>query len=101
MTCTQPTSFLEQIKPNPQSPCASPMAVGYVLINVEPGTEFSVHSTASNMDGIEDATLLFGEYDILVKIIAEQLHDIAALVVEQIRQIPGVTNTKTLAGAEY
>ena len=70
------------------------------MINVEPGHEFQVHETISDLEMIEDATILFGEYDVIAKIIAEELHDIASLVVESIRQIPGVVNTKTLAGAE-
>ena len=76
------------------------MATGYVLINVEPGHEFQVHGTIADLDLIEDATILFGEYDVIAKIVADELHDIASLVVESIRQIPGVVNTKTLAGAE-
>ena len=76
------------------------VATGYVLINVEPGHEFQVHEAISDLDSIEDATILFGEYDVIAKIVAEELHDIASIVVESIRQIPGVVNTKTLAGAE-
>ena len=76
------------------------VATGYVLINVEPGHEFQVHETIADLDLIEDATILFGEYDGIAKIMADDLHDIASLVVESIRQIPGVVNTKTLAGAE-
>ncbi len=76
------------------------VATGYVLINVEPGHEFQVHKTIAEIEMIEDATILFGEYDVIAKIVAEELHDIASLVVESIRQIPGVVNTKTLAGAE-
>ncbi len=76
------------------------MATGYVLINVEPGREFQVHESIIGLELIEDATILFGEYDVIAKIMADDLHDIASLVVESIRQIPGVVNTKTLAGAE-
>ena len=76
------------------------MATGYVLINVEPGHEFQVHESIIGLELIEDATILFGEYDVIAKIMADDLHDLASLVVESIRQIPGVVNTKTLAGAE-
>ncbi len=81
-------------------PASEHVATGYVLINVEPGHEFKVHETIADLDMIEDATILFGEYDVIAKIMADDLHDIASLVVESIRQIPGVVNTKTLAGAE-
>ncbi len=76
------------------------MAVGYVLINVKPGSELEVHSAINALDMVEDATLLFGDYDLLVKMTAESMSSIAAAVVENIRSISGVIDTKTLAGAE-
>lgn len=77
------------------------MAIGYVLINVQPGMEFEAYSNIKDMENVTDATLLFGDYDILVKIEAEDMGVIAKTVVENIRQVPGVHDTKTLAGAEF
>ena len=76
------------------------MAVGYVLINVSPGKEFDVYQQTKQLDTVMDATLLFGDYDLIVKLEADSLSGIAGIVVENIRQIEGVTDTKTLAGAE-
>jgi DNA-binding Lrp family transcriptional regulator len=76
------------------------MAVGYILINVSPGKEFDVYTESQTLDTVVDATLLFGDYDLILKLEAETLSGIAAAVVENIRQIPGVVDTKTLAGAE-
>ncbi|MBT4060246.1 MAG: Lrp/AsnC family transcriptional regulator [Euryarchaeota archaeon] len=76
------------------------MAVGYVLINVKPGFELEVHSAVNELTMVEDATLLFGDYDLLVKMTSESMSQIAAAVVENIRSINGVIDTKTLAGAE-
>ena len=47
-----------------------------------------------------DASMLFGDYDLIVKIEASNMGEIARHVVESIRAIPGVANTKTLACAE-
>lgn len=76
------------------------MAVGYILINVSPGKEFDVYTETQTLDAVIDATLLFGDYDLILKLEAESLSGIAATVVEHIRQIEGVIDTKTLAGAE-
>ncbi len=76
------------------------MAVGYVLVNVQPGSELEVFQSIAGLDMVQDATLLFGDYDIIVKMTAGRMSDIAAAVVEHVRQIEGVTDTKTLAGAE-
>jgi len=76
------------------------MAVGYVLINVEPGLEREVLENIHTVDYVEDATLLFGDHDIILKLVAPELGIIASTVVSKIRQIKGVLHTKTLAGAE-
>ncbi len=76
------------------------MSVGYVLINVEPGSESSVCHAATSLRCVTDANLLFGDYDLIVKVEGDDMGDIARNVVESIRSIPGVANTKTLACAE-
>lgn len=76
------------------------MAVGYVLVNVSPGQEYNAFEAMKDIENVVDATLLFGDYDIIVKLEAEVLGQIAKIVVDIIRQVPGVTGTKTLAGAE-
>ena len=76
------------------------MSVGYVLINVEPGAEYDVFNAASELPFVVDANLLFGDHDLIVKIEAENMGVIARLVVDNIRSIDGVLNTKTLACAE-
>jgi len=77
------------------------MAVGYVLVNVSPGKEFETFQSIKNLENVKDATMLFGDYDIIAKLEADSLGDIARIVVDIIRQIPGVTDSKTLAGADY
>jgi DNA-binding Lrp family transcriptional regulator len=76
------------------------MAVGYVLVNVLPGQEYQAFQTIKELENVSDATLLFGDYDIIIKLEAESLGIIAKTVVDTIRQVPGVTGSKTLAGAE-
>ena len=76
------------------------MSAGSVLINVEPGSESEVHKIALTLDCVTDANMLFGDYDLIVKIEADSMGEIARHVVESIRAIPGVANTKTLACAE-
>ena len=77
------------------------MAVGYVLLNVVPGVEHDVYLQLKDIDVVADITVLFGDYDLIVKLVADDLSSIAATVVESIRQIPGILDSKTLAGAEF
>ena len=77
------------------------MAVGYVLLNVAPGVEHDVYLQLKDLEDVADVTVLFGDYDLIVKLVAENLSSIATSVVNTIRQIPGVIDSKTLAGAEF
>lgn len=77
------------------------MAVGYVLLNVVPGVEHDVYLQLKDLDVVADITVLFGDYDLIVKLVADDLSSIAATVVESIRQIHGILDSKTLAGAEF
>ena len=77
------------------------MAVGYVLLNVVPGKEHDVYLSLKELESVADVTVLFGDYDLIVKLVAADLSSIATAVVESIRQIPGILDSKTLAGAEF
>lgn len=77
------------------------MAVGYVLLNVAPGAEHDVYLQLQEIDNVVDVTVLFGDYDLIAKLVSHNLASIATTVVETIRQVPGVLNSKTLAGAEF
>lgn len=76
------------------------MAVGYVLVNVTPGMEIAAYNSIKSMENVDDITVLFGDYDLIVKLVADDLASIAKTVVETIRPVKGVLNTKTLAGAD-
>tara|TARA_B100000900_G_scaffold212014_1_gene179732 strand:+ start:123 stop:359 length:237 start_codon:yes stop_codon:yes gene_type:complete len=76
------------------------MAVGYVLVNVTPGMEIEAYNTIKRMQNVDDITVLFGDYDLIIKLVADDLASIAKTVVETIRPVDGVLNTKTLAGAD-
>jgi len=76
------------------------MAVGYVLVNVTPGMEIAAYNSIKSMENVDDITVLFGDYDLIVKLVADDLASIARTVVETIRPVQGVLNTKTLAGAD-
>ena len=75
------------------------MVIGFVLIGSKPGSERDVYDAIAKIDGITDAHQLFGEYDILakVRIDSSDIQDLSK-VVENVRKVPGVLDTKTLPG---
>ena len=59
------------------SPTTKVMSAGYVLVNVEPGSESDVYKMALTLDCVTDANMLFGDYDLIIKIEADNMGDIA------------------------
>ena len=73
------------------------MATGFVLIGVDPGREREVLREVIRIEEVVDVHLLFGEYDIIARIEAPDYDAIGEVVVDKIRNLPGVQTTKTLA----
>jgi DNA-binding Lrp family transcriptional regulator len=76
------------------------MTIGFVLINAAPAYEHEVYNKLSRVPEIVEVHPLFGEFDIIVKIEAENFEKLGTLVVEKIRSIDGVIDTKTLTGTQ-
>jgi len=72
------------------------MALGYVLIIAAPSYEHEVYNKLSKIPEIIELLLLFGEYDLIAKIEAEDFEKLGEVVVNKIRSIEGVIDTKTL-----
>jgi DNA-binding Lrp family transcriptional regulator len=77
------------------------MLVSLVLVTAETGKEGDVEEEVKKIPGVREAHMLFGVYDISVKIECESIEELTKIVIEQIRQIPGVKDTKTLPGVQY
>lgn len=76
------------------------MALGFVLVQVEPGREQEVYQTLQGLDGLVELHPLFGEHDLIAKVEATDLDALGRAIVSNIRTIPGVSSTKTLTVAK-
>jgi DNA-binding Lrp family transcriptional regulator len=77
------------------------MAVGFVLINVAPAHEHDVYNKLSKIPQIVELHPLFGEYDLIAKIDAKDFEELGTIIVNKIRSIAGVLDTKTLTGLTF
>ena len=76
------------------------MSVGFVLITTEPGSEISVRNALDSIDGVSGRWVVFGSHDLLVKVEAGDESRITKIVIGDILAIEGITDTRTLIGAE-
>ena len=60
-----------------------------------------MYNKLSKVKEIIELHPLFGEYDIIAKIEAEDFEKLASIIVEKIRSINGVIDTKTLTGTKF
>ncbi len=77
------------------------MAIGYVLINTGPAKEHEVYNQLLNVEEIVEQYSLYGEFDIIAKIEAEDFDGLGRIVVDKVRTICGVVSTKTLTGTKF
>ena len=77
------------------------MAIGFVLISAAPAREHEVYDKLTKVPEIIELHPLFGEYDLIAKIDAEDFEKLGSIVVNKIRSIEGVINTKTLTGTKF
>ncbi len=75
------------------------MVAAVCMINVDLGKEITVRRELSMFEGVKELLHLFGEYDFLVIIKAGDLRQVN-YIVDKIREINGVSATKTIIGAE-
>jgi DNA-binding Lrp family transcriptional regulator len=73
------------------------MSVAFVLIRVLPGKEHEIYDKVSKLKYVTEVHPLLGEYDLILKIDTEEMTEIGKMVIQDIRSINGVVETKTLA----
>ena len=70
-------------------------------LTTEPGREQDVVKELSRMSEIEEAMVLFGEYDVYCKVVVEDFSQLSDLVLRNVRTVSGVVETTTLTAANH
>ena len=76
------------------------MAVGFVLITTETGKEADVRQAIGEIEMVEQRWGIFGEFDVLVKVVADDEIELTRCIMEEIRKIDGIIGTRTLIGSQ-
>ena len=70
--------------------------VAYVLFKVSSGTEREVCQKLVEFEEVIQADIIFGEYDVVAKIVTQDLSKLEEFVSQKIRNVPNVLVTSTL-----
>ncbi|MEM2901320.1 MAG: Lrp/AsnC family transcriptional regulator [Candidatus Bathyarchaeia archaeon] len=72
------------------------MVVAFVLVNAELGFEEEVLKEALKVEGVKEAHLLYGLYDLIIKVEAESVDKIKSIVNNKIRKLEKIRSTLTM-----
>jgi len=74
------------------------VVTGFVLMHVSPLHEYEVFNKLSKLPEVIELHPIFGEYDLIAKIESKDFESIGKIVINKIRTIEGIVDTKTLTG---
>ncbi|MBN1328650.1 MAG: Lrp/AsnC ligand binding domain-containing protein [Candidatus Heimdallarchaeota archaeon] len=72
------------------------MVKAYVLINVKGGTEFELYEELGKIPNLMEISLVWGLFDIILKIEADSANALDKLVTEEIRKFSNISSTMTM-----
>jgi len=75
------------------------VVVGVALVNVSPGKEKHVFNSLKDNEGVREILHVFGEYDFIAIVDVDGLSKLNS-VVDEAKEVDGVTSTQTIIGAE-
>jgi len=76
------------------------MEEALVLLTVEPMMERQIIDRLRQFPAVRETHFIYGPYDIYIKVEADSTEDIRRMVLDEIRNIPGIRSTMTCFLAE-
>ncbi|RJU82657.1 MAG: Lrp/AsnC family transcriptional regulator [Candidatus Poseidoniales archaeon] len=77
------------------------MPEAFVLFKTQPAHERDVYLSLMNHESVVEVHALYGEFDLLARLSADDSSTLTKMLMTQFRQITGVKDTQTLIAVEY
>jgi DNA-binding Lrp family transcriptional regulator len=74
------------------------MPTAFVFINTEPASMSEVLKKVKAVEGVEEAEMIYGVYDIVAKVKTETMDQLKQIITYKIRRLDNVLATQTLLG---
>ena len=74
--------------------------LAYILVTLESGSEKDVLKKVSSFGEVIEVDLLYGEFDVLVKVCFEELSQLDNFLTDKLRLLPDVFMTTTMIVAK-
>ncbi len=76
------------------------MPIAFILINTRLGAESEVVRELMEIEAVEEAYTVYGVYDVVAKVVAEDLNKLREIVTWKIRRIDKILSTTTMVVME-
>ena len=76
------------------------MVLAYVMVRVDAGKERDVLEKVTKWEEVKEAHIIYGEWDIIIKVEVDSIEDITSFVVDKLRTLEDVKLTSTMIVAE-
>lgn len=76
------------------------MPEAIVLVNTDIGSEEEVLNLLSTIDGVTEAYVVYGVYDLVIKVSAPTTEELKDIISSRIRKLPKVRSTLTMIVVE-
>jgi DNA-binding Lrp family transcriptional regulator len=76
------------------------MPTSFVLINTEIGSEADVLNKLKKIEGVEEASAVYGVYDVVARVKADTMDKLKEIVTWRIRRLDKVRSTLTMIVVE-
>jgi len=74
--------------------------LAYILASFSPGTERDAFDKLSEINGVKDINVIFGEWDIIMKVDLESPQALEKFVIDDVRSLEGNKLTSTMIVAK-
>ena len=76
------------------------MVFAYVLVRADAGKEREILAKIKGLTEVKDSHMIYGEWDVIIKIEVKDVESITSFVVDKLRGIDAVKLTSTMIVAE-
>ncbi|MBA4694508.1 MAG: Lrp/AsnC family transcriptional regulator [Candidatus Poseidoniales archaeon] len=77
------------------------MPEAFVLFKTEPTRERDVYMALSGKENVAEVHVLYGEFDLLVRVSSDSSSELSGMLIQEFRQISGVKETQTMIAVDY
>ena len=76
------------------------MVLAYIMVRVDAGEERNVMKQVEKFSEVKDSHIIYGEWDLIMKIEVSNVEEITVFVVDKLRKIESVKLTSTMIVAQ-